>query len=532
MRHPISRFIETHPFVRMLLPLMAGIVVVDMADGLCHIPFVCVLATLGLAILLLTVTFWKSAWRRSMGFGVLSFSFFFLLGGALCSRQWREVLVDWPQETRVYEGVVLEDVTEKPRSFLCPMHLVTQWQGDTCRAMDTDVYLYLPKDHRGQSLRPGYTVRFYGQISSPTNTTPDFDYARFLRHHQVCGTLYTQHWQLVDTVSQDWKCRALQVRNRLLDYCRQSGLTGEEGAVFSALALGYKKELDEGIRQQYNISGASHVLALSGLHVGIVCVVFSMVIGLVFPRKRNLLLRKLLLLPMVWGFVFMVGLPVSAVRAAIMFSCLLLSSCFNREGVPLNTLALTAFGMLVYNPFYLFDVGFQMSFMAVAAILLLQSWIWERIPRSNNVAVRYFWGITSTSLAAQMGVIPLILYYFSRFSPYALLVNLWVVPLTWLIVCLAVPFLLLSLFPFSALQMATGWCISQIVYLMNVGIYWCNRLPGADVCTFSFSGVDMVCTYGVMALLFYGLKYRNRRVVIGILLCGCVSVGWHLIEGF
>ena len=103
---------------------------------------------------------------------------------------------------------------------------------------------------------------------------------------------------------------------------------------------------------------------------------------------------------MLWCFVLIVGAPVSAVRAAIMFTLLVVASCFTQVGFSLNTLALTAFGMLIYNPFYLFDVGFQMSFAAVASLLLLQPWIEGLLPRSRYKVVNYFWSITTVSLAA------------------------------------------------------------------------------------------------------------------------------------
>ena len=220
----------------------------------------------------------------------------------------------------------------------------------------------------------------------------------------------------------------------------------------------------------------------------------------------------------------MVGLPVSAVRAAVMFSLLIVGSCFTRVGFSLNTLALTAFGMLLYNPFLLFDVGFQLSFAAVASLLLLQPWLDSLLPRSRYAAVRYVWGLTTVSLSAQIGVIPLILYYFSRFSPYALLVNLWVVPLAFLVVSLSVPFLLLSLFPLPALQAGMAWLLTHAIKLMNHGLALCNRLPGADIAHFSFSLPETVCLYAALFFLFYGCMQRKRQAVVWVLASVCVGL--------
>lgn len=524
MEHPLLRFLEAHPFVRLTVPLMAGIAVADAGDGFCLIPYIYILSTLTLLGALMLVAHLIHSWDRRACFGVLSLFFFFTVGFACCSHHWRQVQTEWPAHAQVYEGRLTDGATPKARSDLYPLRLTARWEGDTCHALDTDILLYLPKDSAVSALKVGQCVRFYGTVKPPTHFTPEFDYVRYLRHRHVTGTLYTRHWQVADTLSVGWKARALQAREQLLDYYRQCGVTGDEGAVLSALTLGYKKELGEEVRELYNVSGASHVLALSGLHIGILCTVLTSCLGLLLPGRRLFLWRRLLVVPLVWAFVFMVGLPVSAIRAAVMFSLLIVGSCFTRVGFSFNTLALTAFGMLLYNPFYLFDVGFQMSFAAVASLLLLQPWSEGLIPRPRHAAVRYVWSLTTVSFAAQVGVIPLILFYFSRFSPYALVVNLWVVPLTFVIVSLSVPFLLLSFLPLPALQTGMGWIVGHLIALMNSGLSLCNRLPGADVEGLSLSIGEVACLYFLLFSLFYGWMHRRRRALVGVLASLCLGI--------
>ena len=525
MTSPVVRFLEAHPFLRLVCPLMAGIAVADVGDGFCRIPYFCILSALILAGGMLIVIYWKHRkWDRRVWFGVLSFLFFFTLGFACCSHHWRQVEVDWPDEACVYEGRLTEGVTLKTNSYLCPLHLTSRWQADTCRKMDAHVLLYLPKDSVVATLLPGQTVRFYGKVELPENFSPEFDYVRYLHHRYVSGSLYTRRWQLADSAVRGWKARALLMRDSLLTYYQQAGVGGDEGAVLSALTLGYKTELSEEVRHLYNVSGASHVLALSGLHIGVLCAVLAMLFSLILPGKRFYLWRRVLVIPVIWVFVFMVGLPVSAVRSAIMFSLLILGSCITRAGFTLNTLAITAFGMLLYNPFYLFDVGFQMSFCAVASLLLLQPWLEGLLPRSRYAVVRYVWSLTTVSIAAQMGVFPLILFYFSRVSPYALLVNLWVVPLTFVIVCLSVPFLLLSFLPWSSVQVGLGWLLSRAIALMNGGLSLCNRLPGADVSGLSLSVGGVVSLYVALALLILGIRYPRPRLLVWSLISLCIGV--------
>lgn len=524
MRHPLLRFFEAHPFVRLVLPLMAGIAVADAGDGFCDIPYMYVLSALLLIGTFMFIVHKTLSWDRRAWFGVLSLLFFFTIGFACCTHHWRQMQTSWPTSPALYTGQLTESITEKPRSYLCPLHLTTRWQADTCQQMNANVLLYLPKDSTVSTLLPGQTICFYGTVKPPTNFNPQFDYVRYLHHRQVTGTLYTRHWKLTDATPQGWKAKALLLREKLRTYYQQSGITGNEGAVFSALTLGYKKELSEEVRTLYNVAGASHVLALSGLHIGILCAVLASALTIVLPGKRLSLWRKLLVLPLVWAFVFVVGFPVSAVRAAIMFSLLIVGSCFTRIGFSLNTLALTAFSMLLYNPFYLFDVGFQMSFAAVASLLLLQPWLEGLLPRSRYAVLRYAWSLTTVSVAAQVGVFPLILFYFSRFSPYTLLVNLWVVPITFFIVSLSVPFLLLSLLPWPVLQECMANVISSTIRWMNTGLALCNRLPGADISGLSFSASETICLYASLFFLFYGLIHQQRRCIIGVLACLCVGV--------
>lgn len=524
---PIHRFCESRPFIRLLLPFMAGIAVSDSGDGfVSSIPIVYPLTAAAFMLIAMALSLRISTWQNRAWYGIATTLFLVLAGWSLCSLQWERAASQWPSEKCIYEGRLTDEVSAKERSYLCPVQVTSIHTSDSLRSLSANILLYLPKTAEAAALSPGDKLRFYGEVKPPTNFSPTFDYVRHLRHRQVSGTLYTRHWQLTDTATVHWKTQALRVRSTLLDYYRSCGLSGDELSVLSALTLGYKNDLSETVREQYSISGASHVLALSGLHIGILCMVLTAFFNLFLRNFRHRHLCRLLTVPAIWGFVLLVGSPASAVRAAIMFSVLVISYSFNRSsGFPLNTLALTAFAMLIYNPFYLFDVGFQMSFSAVASILLIQPWLQTLLPRPRHGLLRYLWGITTVSLAAQVGVFPLILHYFSRLSPYALVVNLWIIPLTFLIVCAAVPFLLASLLPASPLQPFIGDLIGFFVRLMNSSLSLAARIPGADISGCSLNAVGTLFLYSTLFFLFYGLIHKHRRCFIGLLasLCGITA---------
>ena len=280
------------------------------------------------------------------------------------------------------------------------------------------------------------------------------------------------------------------------------------------MTLGYKEDLSEEVEEQYSVSGASHVLALSGLHVGILCMVIGGFLNLLLPGIRLRWLRGVGMIIGVWLFVWLVEMPVSAIRAATMCTLFIIGNFLTRVGFAMNTLAVTAFFMLLFQPFNLFDVGFQMSFVAVASILLLQRMFYDMLPRISNPVLRYGWEITTLSIAAQVGVAPLILFYFSRFSVYFLLTNLWVIPLTWLIVALSLPFLLSALLPWEWLHSVFALLLEWLIGLMNKGVEWLHLLPGAAWDNWSPSIWMVGLLYGAMGSLCWAFRFRSGRALV------------------
>lgn len=257
------------------------------------------------------------------------------------------------------------------------------------------------------------------------------------------------------------------------------GFTGDELAVLSALTVGDKEELSDDIIETYSVSGASHVLALSGLHIGFLYALFWFLFRPLWHRWQRL--KPILLLVIVlflWSFAFLTGLSPSVVRSVIMFSLLALSNLQPEKPLTLNTLAATAFLMLLYNPFWLFDVGFQLSFTAVTAILLIQPGLYALL-KVRNRPLHYLWGIATVSIAAQIGTAPLVLLYFSRFSTHFLLTNLWVIPMVSLIMYAAV--ILMVLTPLPALQQLWSTAVERMVCLQNNTLRTIEALPGSSI---------------------------------------------------
>ena len=291
----------------------------------------------------------------------------------------------------------------------------------------------------------------------------------------------------------------LEQRAKLLDRLSESGVDGSVYAVVAAMTLGDKSQLTRELKDTYAVSGASHILALSGLHLGILYTLLSLLLS----RRRWQVLSQVVIIVCIWLFVFLVGMSASVVRSAVMFTVYALLSLGHRDKMSVNTLAFAAIVMLLLNPKSLFDAGFQMSFMAVLAILLfypLFESVWSQPFLFDHRIFKWLWTMLAVSCAAQIGVAPLIAYYFGRFSNYFLLTNLVVVPAATLILYLS---LLVLLIP------SLAYLLIYIVEALNHLLSWIATLPGASIEGLHPTLLQVWMTYVIIGAVYLLLIRRT-----------------------
>ena len=296
----------------------------------------------------------------------------------------------------------------------------------------------------------------------------------------------------------------LAQRAKLLDRLSESGVDGSVYAVVAAMTLGDKSQLTKELRDTYAVSGASHILALSGLHLGIIYTLLSLLLS----RRRWQVISQVVIIVCIWLFVFLVGMSANVVRSAVMITVYALLSLGHRDKMSVNTLAFAAIVMLLFNPKSLFDVGFQLSFMAVLAILLfypLFESVWSQQFLFGHRLFRWLWTTLAVSCAAQIGVAPLIAYYFGRFSCYFLLTNLVVVPAATLILYLS---LLVLLIP------SLAYLLIYIVDALNQLLLWITMLPGASIEGLHPTLLQVWMTYVIIGAV-YGLLIRRTSPTRG-----------------
>ena len=367
-------------------------------------------------------------------------------------------------------------------------------------------------------------------IAAPKNPH-QFDYRRYMKSMEVFGQSRIQnsailvHKQRTLTL----KGYAENVRSRLITKLKETGLNKEERVIVQALILGERREISRETNSQYAAAGAIHLLAVSGLHVGIVFMLFRFLLAPLDAAKTGRTIKAILLILSLFGFALLAGLSPSVVRAATMFSLFIFAELINRRTNSINTLFISYFGLLLINPAWLFQVGFQLSYLAVFFILWIQPKLYGYF-NPKNYFLKLFWGIITVSLAAQLGVLPLSLYYFHQFPGLFLFTNLIVLPLISLILIGGIVFIILALLDYLPVWYIESY--SVVIRNLNRFIAWTANQESFLFEDITFSGWRVICTYLILislAMLWKKINYQRIILVLGsfALFCGLLLSEKH-----
>lgn len=523
-----TNHIHQYPFIRLVIPWIAGVFCGEHFLGGSSELFWEALAFCLFACLAIAFYFIKRYSLRWC-FGAATFALCFIGGWIGITCQLKQTDYTFPKEETVYRAMLTDTPKAKERSYLCPVTLEERCDSAGSYPVGRKAILYLLRDSVAAisqsstitQLKAGDELLISSRIAPPANgkNFDEFDYARYLKHKGISGTGYvaTGKWRLLSsTPVSSFRFTSNTYRERVIALYRKLGFNGDGLAVLSALTVGDKTELSESVRESYSVAGASHVLALSGLHIGFLYVLlFFLLKPIAKMGTAGRVFRTILLLLLLWSFAFFTGLSSSVVRSVCMFSILAIADLFSRKAFTFNTLAATAWIMLLFNPVWLFDVGFQLSFMAVASILLVQQPIYRLIPVKSKVG-KYIWGLMSVSIAAQLGTAPLVLFYFSRFSTHFLLTNLVVIPLVTVLLYASVLMLLLS--PLSWAQSLIAIGVKSLLDGLNVFVRWIEQLPYSTIDGVWLYRIEVLGIYLILVLLLY---YLVKRRFSNLIWCLC-----------
>ena len=344
-------------------------------------------------------------------------------------------------EASCYKYLILDEgkITKKGNHVSYDARIVN-WYDTKLRVWKNctgDIKIYLPRFNE-DSLE--YPLLDYGDIISSsdtliqlTNFSEEFNYVRMMRHKRIYHSAFINSWRVVDTNQGNPIIRiSKHINKELKDRLFYSGLDKENRGLAVAMLLGDKKELNPDIRQAFNTSGLAHILCVSGLHIGIIVLAFYSLLGMFFygTYQREKILIWLCIL-LVWCLDFIVGLTPSATRVAVMFTWLQISKLYIGFYDSKNSLLLLAFCSLVYNPLLLFNISFQLSYLAVLGILIfvypLKNLVFGKNIQ-NSKFLNSLANILCASTSAQIFTFPIVLITFGYFPIFFLLSNLIVLP--------------------------------------------------------------------------------------------------------
>lgn len=405
------------------------------------------------------------------------------LGVLLCLRATEQLSRTADSVERAYEVIVASEPAEKAKTMAVDVMLCKSGEKVTC---------YIWKDEDSRQLRPGDGLLLKTKIEPGFQVYSLRCYVS--RWKWDYAALSLRSLSLTDRT----RIRFLIWRHRLLEKYRLLGAADDAFAVLAAMTLGDKSALTKELKDTYSVSGASHVLALSGLHLSIIYLLLS---GITFSRVRRRVWSQALIVLSIWAFALLVGLPVSVVRSALMISIFALFSLSERPHLSVNLLCLAALIILLSSPLSLFDVGFQLSFMTVFSILVFTPLF---TPVTSSRLLRPLYSCLAVSVAAQIGSAPLVAFYFGRFSTYFLLTNLVVIPAAYL---LLFGTLLMLLLP--PLAPVVVWLTHQLNSILTA----ITKLPMASLEGLRPSVVQVLLCYVFVATLYaiYWLLKGRRR---------------------
>ena len=527
-------YLQTQPVLRVAVALMIGIVA---GDGIMRwfptLPSwsVWVWLALTLLLLLLELLFKRKPYAQNI---LLSTAIF--CAGVTMIVQGRAT-GDRPC-TICYEAVVISEPQVRGKTLRCDLTLTSINGKPLTKTINVKAAILrdtITNDWKTIGLGTGLVAQ---SIMQPLRNyrSGNFDYVRWLHIHgfQASTFIYYSDWQparvSLKPMSTFARMRlyAMMEREKLVSRLRLSQSEDQQSAIIAAMVLGDKHGISQETKDAYSVSGASHILALSGLHLSIIYAVLLLLFGRGFKRRW---LSQAVILLTIWGYVFLVGMGSSVVRSAVMLTIYSLCIVSGRDNASINALSLAAVFLLVANPLCLWDIGFEISFMAVLGILVFYKHVYRLVIPKTKVEkgtimgghhrlggrcqgpplrriAEILWGMVSVSVSAQITTAPLVAYYFGRFSCYFLLTNFIVIPCATIIIYLALAILITSaIHPVNALLLS---CIGYVSNFMNYAVKAIASLPYASIENIHVNAIEVVCIYILITLACIIYSYVRK----------------------
>lgn len=514
------RFSE-FPFLRYVVFLILGVVIYSFYGEDISGDFI--LATIDSVyvfyLFLVGINIYQKAYRFKTILPILAYVLFVFFGLFLAKvtdiKNRPDQLINTNLSIESYVGTILSNDEAKPNSIANRVLVKKVFSEGLAHPVKGEVLIY----HRSkESLNPGDVILISGNpnpIQSPKNPN-EFNYQRLMLRQKISHQHFIDdRFEVIGSVNErPVEGFFINIRSRIMAkmdfyFKKEANLQ-----VAKALLLGQKKNLDKEVSDAYATAGAMHILAVSGLHVGIIYGFFFLFVKpFKLPVSKRVLYLSLIIL-LIWGYAMLTGMSPSVMRAATMFSLMALAQMKSRSPSIFNAIALSALILLVSDPFLIYSVGFQLSYFALLGILVIQPMLvglW--LPK--NRFLEYIWQISTVGIAAQLATFPISAYYFHIFPTYFMLSNLVAIPGAFLIMSFGVPFMVVAEVPM--LSKILAWVTEKLIELVNVIIFWIQDLPVSKITEISLSVWEVGFYWLLLILLLLMWVYPGRKLGITVL---------------
>jgi len=531
-------FLNLNPFLRILFPFLIGIAA--WLIGYENVPALTTIA----AVYTLCLMAWLTLVKRSrhfpkLLFGLLSQAFLLLAGWGLCRYHYQK---ENPQhythllssEPEFYAGYISDLPAERTKTIKAEIVLQQAKIKGKWENASGKIIVYFEKSELARGTEAGNTIVFSSalkEVSAPLNPN-EFDYKKYLVLKNIFYTAYLKEgsWRCV-TRQENFSVYsfAQKIRKYLLNTYKGSGLQESEFAMVAALVLGYDDEIDQPLMNAYSHTGTLHVLSVSGLHVGVIYLMLGYLLVFMKGSKKLIWTRVALILLFLWFFVLLSGFSAPAVRAALMFSLILIGKTLFEHVEVSNIVFVSAFFSLCYNPYWLADIGFQLSYLAVLGIIYLYPRFYHALTFSSGFMDK-IWALCSVSIAAQISTLPLTLYYFHQFPVLFLVTNIILIPVSTVVMYGGILILVFS--KVTIVSKALVWFTGANIKFMNASALFFDGLPFCVVDNIHLSLINMVLMYVLIILIFVAIEKRSFRLLAGSFvltaLMFCISIIYDL----
>jgi competence protein ComEC len=429
-----------------------------------------------------------------------------------------------------YSGTLVSQVQERPKNYKADLEVKQIYRQGQWQPAAGKVLVFLGKQDSKPLYGSQVIIKGMPQEVLPPGNPGEFDYRKYLANQQI----YVQHFVKAPEYTiygyhppNPVFALSFRLRQQADSIFRALIPSDREYAIATGLILGIRNGLDNELKQAYASAGAMHILAVSGAHVVIVFEILSLLLGKLKSLRYGNWIFAGVILVLLWLYAVITGFSPSVLRAVVMFTLVVIAKAANRQRSIYNSLAISAFVLLVINPYFLLDVGFQLSYAAVLGIVYLFNKLYYRLDFNNQLA-NWAWGITCVSIAAQVATVPMGLYYFHQFPTYFLLSNLAVIPISSAVLYLGLATLFFSPVPY--LSTAIAFLLKWSVWLLNQSVFLTEKIPGALIQGISISLPEAIGLYMIIILVLLFLHYKQLKYWYAVFGVVCLLVAINLLE--